>query len=196
MELQDYPWTNQSLFMQHNLVREYVEGYAQDINEKYDAPRRVTLHLDIEVVRLFHEAHAGLARGVWNLSWKPMTRETSGTYHYSYVIVAVGVYEEPWIPYYEGLSAWREMWGNSVSHAETYRNPDAFGARLVLCFQFRTRSRKLFDHTRLIVPHDVLIVGYQASGFDIANKISTWCPNFGSPQQDRLKVECLLTLCL
>lgn len=136
MELHDYPWTNQPLFMQHILVKKYLRDYAQDIEEQYKRLGRVNFPFNVEVVRLFLEPFPGkcgnLAGGIWNLSWKSLSRKTSGTctYHYSYAIVAVGVYEEPWIPYYEGLSAWREMWGNSISHAKTYRNPDAFRGKV------------------------------------------------------------------
>ncbi|KAI3399625.1 hypothetical protein diail_6266 [Diaporthe ilicicola] len=131
MELQDYPWINQPLFMHHNLVQEYLEGYAEELQQQwYD---QVQIDFNTEVVRLFHEPCVG--------------RETA-TCHYGYVVVASGVFDEPSIPHYQGLSIWREQYKDSISHAKTYRNPDAFRGK------------------------NVLIVGYQASGFDIANKIA------------------------
>ncbi|KAL2291941.1 hypothetical protein FJTKL_10643 [Diaporthe vaccinii] len=47
------------------------------------------------------------------------------------------------------------------------------GGRSVPGFQFQTRPSETLNHKRLIISQNVLIVGYQASGFDIANKIST-----------------------
>ncbi|KAG6359038.1 hypothetical protein INS49_012558 [Diaporthe citri] len=145
MELQDYPWTSQPLFMQHDLVHEYLAGYAQDIQQKCNS--RIQFHFDTKVVRLFHKAYAG---GHWELTWESVLTAESGTSQFLYVIVAIGLYDEPSIPDYEGLATWRELWRNSVSHAKSHRNPDAFRGK------------------------NVLIVGYQASGFDIASKISTY----------------------
>lgn len=125
MELQDYPWTSQPLFMQHNLVQEYLAGYAQDIEQKCNS--RVRFYFDTEVVRLFHESYAG---GHWKLTWESVLTGESGTSEFLYVVVAVGLYDEPAIPHYEGLATWRELRRNSVSHAKSYRNPDAYRGKV------------------------------------------------------------------
>lgn len=136
MELQDYPWTSQPLFMQHNLVQEYLEDYARDIHETFKS--RVRFGMDLEVVRLFHESYAG---GHWELTWKSVLTGKSGTETYLYVVVAVGVYDEPSIPFYDGLSMWRQMWQDSVSHAKTYRNPDAFRGKVSFNFPVSDKNK-------------------------------------------------------
>lgn len=121
MELQDYPWTNQPLFMKHNLVQAYLAGYARNIEEHCNG--EVRFYFDTEVVRLFEFSLAG---GHWELICKSVITGGSITRPYLYVVVAVGVYDELSIPPYEGLPAWVDMWKDSVSHAKTYRSPDAF----------------------------------------------------------------------
>ncbi|KAG8168800.1 hypothetical protein KVR01_001549 [Diaporthe batatas] len=145
MELQDYPWTNQPLFMHHSLVQKYLEEYSRNIQKEFH--RQIRFNFGTEVVRLYHESYAG---GHWELTYQS-SKATTGekaTRQYIFVVVAVGVYDQPFIPYYEGLSEWREVWKGSVSHSKSYRSPDDFEDKRVL------------------------IVGYQASGFDIANKIA------------------------
>lgn len=140
MELQDYPWTSQPLFMQHNLVQEYLAGYAQDIQQ--ECKRRVHFHFDTEVVRLVHETYLG---GFWELRWKSVFTGESHTCKFLYVIVAVGLYDEPVIPHYEGLATWRELWRDSVSHAKSYRSPDAFRGKVSFkVSSFRHNPPKLF----------------------------------------------------
>lgn len=125
MELQDYPWTNQPLFMQHNLVQQYLAGYAKDTQQKGNS--RVRFHFDTEVVRLFHESYAG---GHWELTWKSVLTGASTTSRYLYVVIAVGVFDEPFMPSYEGLPAWREKWEGSVSHAKSFRDPTNFRGKV------------------------------------------------------------------
>ncbi|KAL1875431.1 monooxygenase [Diaporthe australafricana] len=152
MELQDYPWTTQPLIMQHNLVQEYLQGYAREIQEKWRG--RVRMYFNVEVLRLFHESYAGqlfaksFSGGHWVLTCRSVLTGQSAIRDYLFVIITIGVFDEPSIPRYDGLSAWRDLWKGSISHAKSYRSPDAF------------RGKR------------VLIVGYQASGFDIANKIA------------------------
>lgn len=121
MELQDYPWTTQPLFMKHKLVQEYLEGYYQDIQKKCNG--RVRFNFDTEVLRLFHESYAG---GHWELSCRSVLTGEEATRRYIFVVVAIGVFDEPFIPHYEGLSVWRQTWRDSVSHAKSYRHPRVF----------------------------------------------------------------------
>ncbi|POS73928.1 hypothetical protein DHEL01_v207674 [Diaporthe helianthi] len=147
MELQDYPWTNQPLFMHHTLVQQYLEGYSRNIQTNF--PGRIRFIFDTEVVRLCHESYAG---GHWELTYRfarlGSLRGEKSTQRYIFVVVAVGVYDQPFMPYYQGLSEWRELWKGSVTHSKFYRSPHEFEDKRVL------------------------IVGYQASGFEIANKIA------------------------
>lgn len=138
MELQDYPYTTQPLFMPHNYVREYLEGYYRDIHQKLNS--RVHFHFDTEVVRLFHESYAG---GHWVLTWKSVLTEETATSQYLYVVVAGGPYDKPWIPQYEGLSAWREKWANSISHAKSYRSPDAFKDKVSSMFSLSWTNQEV-----------------------------------------------------
>lgn len=125
MELQDYPWTTQPLFMQHDLVREYLEGYAQEIqHESYGLLR---INFNTQVVRLLYERCAG---GYWELTCKSVITGQSATRRYPYVVVAVGVFDEPLIPSYEGLSEWKKIRENSLSHAKEYRDPKTFKGKV------------------------------------------------------------------
>lgn len=137
MELNDYPWTTQPLYMQHNLVQQYLEGYVQDIKEKCKI--RVEFYFDVEVVRLYHESYAG---GHWNLTWKSVSEGFSANYDYLYVIVAVGVYEKPFFPDYGGLSTWMAYSRDSISHAKTYRNPNAFRGKVSYIFPISDTVQK------------------------------------------------------
>lgn len=125
MELQDYPWTTQPLFMKHNLVQEYLAAYARDIEENCSS--EIRFYFDTEVVRLFEFSFAG---GHWELICRSVLTDESVTRPYLFVVVAVGVYDEPSIPRYEGLKEWKETWKGSVSHAKSYRNPDAFRGKV------------------------------------------------------------------
>lgn len=146
MELQDYPCTTQPLFMPHNYVREYLEGYSQHIREECNG--RLHFHFDTEVIRLFHESYAG---GHWVLTWKSVLSGDIASSQYLYVVVAGGAYDEPWIPHYEGLRAWKEKWANSISHAKSYRSPDAFKGKVSSMFSLSGKNQYGPEHTKLTI---------------------------------------------
>lgn len=104
-------------------------GVPRRVRWKYrrELQRPSPIFFDTEVVRLFEFSFAG---GHWELICKSVLTGESITRPYLYVIVAVGVYDEPSIPRYEGLATWIETWKDSVSHAKTYRDPEAFKGKV------------------------------------------------------------------
>lgn len=49
---------------------------------------------------------------------------------FGFVVIAVGVFEKPFVPYYAGLEAWRRVWPDSMSHAKTFRDPAAYSGKV------------------------------------------------------------------
>lgn len=167
MELQDYPWTSQPLFMQQNLVQEYLTGYAQDIQQNCGS--RVKIWFNSEVVRLIHVSNAG---GHWELTWKSVLTGASTTSRYLYVVIAVGVFDEPFMPSYEGLPAWREKWKGSVSHAKSFRDPTNFRGKV------RPMSQSQLQTSIFFLTHDTDCSAERShcriSGIRIRYRVGNW----------------------
>lgn len=116
MELQDHAWTHQPLFMSHSLVYRYLLDYAKQM------PPNVQIRGDKEVVHVYYEQPTGL----WKLTFRDVSTGTRVTKGYRAVVVAVGVFDKPFVPDLRGLREWNQQWPDSLSHSKTYRNPESF----------------------------------------------------------------------
>lgn len=128
MELQDHAWAHQPLFMSHSLVYSYLLDYAKQM------PRNVQIRGDKEVVDLYYaEATEG-----WKLTFRDVSTNTTVTKDYRAVVVAVGVFDKPFIPELGGLREWSQRWSGSLSHSKNYRNPDNFRRKVSMSLGLST----------------------------------------------------------
>lgn len=120
MELQDHPCNDQPLFMSHQQVLKYLKAYAK-------ATSGDDLHFrsDKEVIDV-HFDKSGPNPGVWHLTTKDVSTGSTLIEDFDGVVVAVGMFDKPYHPEYEGLEDWRRQWPEHISHAKSFRNSKAF----------------------------------------------------------------------
>lgn len=164
MELQDFPFNKQPIFMSHKLVLRYLQEYRKTI---YD----VRFRSDKEVIRVYYSKDSSTdAAGVWHLTTRDVSTGLQVEKVFAAVVSAVGVFEKPFMPPYEGLEEFEKRWPDSVSHAKSYRGVKPFRGKVSLASRLGIFSRRIDDG---IDSHQkVLIVGFGASGFDIARQVS------------------------
>lgn len=122
MELQDHRLENQPLFMSHDRVLEYLKDYSKTFPS--DSLR---LRTDKEVVDLYYEkSRTEPEGGVWQLTSRDISTGSKLTREYDAVVVAVGMFDKPYILDYKGLEQWKTRWPETLSHAKTYRSPKPF----------------------------------------------------------------------
>lgn len=126
MELQDYPWSDEPLFMPHHMVNQYLSRYAREMVSL----NNLRFQLGTEVVDLYYTNPNRAGTGHWCLTSKALVTGSMAFDEFGFVVVAVGVFEKQFVPYYAGLEAWKRVWPDSMSHAKTFRNPEAYRGKV------------------------------------------------------------------
>lgn len=185
MELQDFPWARQPLFMSHRDIFKYLLDYAKQL------PPNVQIRSDKEVVDLYYEDQEQVvdgkkkpknqggfpttwsAGGRWKLTFQGVSTRLVVTKNFGAVVVAVSVFDKSFWPpgLAAGLRAWEERWPGSISHSKTYRSPKPFRGKVSRGLLLSTLGRVVTWLTHE-TKQKVVIVGYGASGFDIAQKLT------------------------
>ena len=88
-------------------------------------------------------------RKSWLVESKELQSGKNERTMYDAVVVASGHYSVPYVPTIPGMQEWDQNYPGTISHSKTYQRPQHFAGK------------------------KVLIVGYAASGRDIASQIST-----------------------
>jgi cation diffusion facilitator CzcD-associated flavoprotein CzcO len=122
MELQDYRWKDQPLIMPHHMVHQHLLGYA----EYLFCLNNLCFQMDTEVVDLYYTRPSRAGTGYWRLISRSLVTGSMAFDEFAFVVIAVGVFEKPLVPYYAGLEAWKRVWPDSMSHAKSFRNPEAY----------------------------------------------------------------------
>ncbi|KAH0537426.1 hypothetical protein FGG08_005779 [Glutinoglossum americanum] len=148
MKYSDLPFSIEvPLFPPYEVVKEYLEEYANDI--------RHLIHFSTQVLDVRPLDSRNSDEGNYHEIWRVKTRK-SGTQledvrDYDAVVVAGGNFDVPYVPDICGLAEWNEHYPGIATHSKAYRKPDYF------------KGKK------------VIIVGNSASGLDIGNQIATAC---------------------
>lgn len=127
MELQDHPFDRQPLFMSHENVLKYLQDYSKTIHD-------VRFRSDKEVTRLYYttDANATNQESIWHLTTRDVSTGLEVTKNFRAVVAAVGVFEQPFTPDFEGLKDWKEIWPGTISHAKEFRSASRFRGKVSL----------------------------------------------------------------
>ncbi|KAF2648884.1 FAD/NAD(P)-binding domain-containing protein [Lophiostoma macrostomum CBS 122681] len=121
MGFQDLDWPQDSqLFPKHETVLEYIEKYAEDIQD--------LVSYDTQVVAI--EPCTG------DESWEVCTRElrsgTETTETYDAVIVANGHFIIPYVPDIPGIREWNAKHPSTITHSKYFRTAEEFSDKKVV----------------------------------------------------------------
>lgn len=97
MELQDHPHETQQLFVAHECVLKYLKDYSKTI---FGAALRVMS--DKEVIDLYYKK-SDLGIGAWHLTSRGVSTGSKLEKEYDGVVVAVGMFNTPFIPDFKGI---------------------------------------------------------------------------------------------
>lgn len=112
------------MFMSHKLILRYLQDYRKTI---YD----VRFRTDKEVVHLYYSEDPGTdAAGAWRLTTRDVSTGMQVEKEFAAVVSAVGVFDRPFVPRYEGLEEFGKTWPGSVSHAKSFRSAKPFSGKV------------------------------------------------------------------
>lgn len=121
MELQDYPYEKQPLFMPHDRILKYLKDYSKTISGD-----DLRLRSDREVIDLYYEKSDSKDPGVWHLTSRDVSTGLKLERDFEGVVIAVGMYDKPYMRDYDCLKKWKDRWPETLSHAKAYRAPKTF----------------------------------------------------------------------
>lgn len=137
MAYKDFPFGQDvPLFPTHDQILSYIEEYSKGV-EQY-------INFDTEVVS------AEAVKDGWSVTSRHLTSGDETTEVFDALCVAVGSYDQPFIPDVTGLKDWNSKHPGSIIHAKSYDEPA----------QFEKSG-------------NILVVGNSASGADIAYQLAT-----------------------
>lgn len=126
MEFSDFPWDDNipgaEVFPSHEVVQEYLGRYTDEFN--------LQIEYGTEVVDLH-----GATR-IWPYRWRLQTKATGDSKprpnhkFFDRVVVAIGNFDKPFMPAYEGLAKWQAAAPESISHAKAFRDKKDFRAKV------------------------------------------------------------------
>ncbi|CEP21518.1 unnamed protein product [Cyberlindnera jadinii] len=137
MAYNNYPFPKDTpLFPTHSQILDYIVDYSKGIEDRVKFNTSVTKVTPVD--------------DKWAVTSHDSVSDQLETNIYDAVCIAVGHYEQPFIPDVEGLAQWHEKFPTSILHSKSYDEP----------LQFKN-SR------------NILVVGNSASGADIAYQLAT-----------------------
>nr|QFR37233.1 flavin-containing monooxygenase [Cyberlindnera americana] len=139
MAYKDFPFPKEvPLFPLQEQILEYIQGYSKKIEEY------VRFDTEVTSVNWLTDDNQ------WEVKSRSLDTDLITTEKYDAVAIAVGSYDQPYIPDVPGISQWGTDHPGSIIHAKTYDEPSQF-----------SKSR------------NILVVGNSASGADIAYQLAT-----------------------
>lgn len=111
-----------SLFPSHEIVRRYLDAYAEPLADI------ITLSTKVVSVRKVETE----GRNVWELQSRQLGTDELSTSYWDAIVVANGHYNEAFIPSITGLDAWVDARPGMVSHSKHYRRPEDFEGKKVI----------------------------------------------------------------
>ncbi|KAH0565209.1 hypothetical protein GP486_001392 [Trichoglossum hirsutum] len=148
MKFTDLPFPRGTqLFPPHEVVKQYVEEYANDVRHLINFSTQV---LDVRPLGS-HDSSEVSCHEVWRVKTRKSGSQLEKLQDYDAIVVASGHYSVPFVPDIRGLAEWNEDYPGAVTHSISYRRPDHF------------RGKK------------VIIIGNAASGTDIGSQIAVVC---------------------
>jgi cation diffusion facilitator CzcD-associated flavoprotein CzcO len=107
------------LFPRHEVVRQYITGYAEEIQDLISFQ---TLVLDI----------SPLADNKWEVTVRDLQTNSESKHVFDAVIIASGHYSDPYIPDIPGIREWNRIYPGAISHAKFYRRPEEYKNKKVI----------------------------------------------------------------
>ncbi|KAH6686754.1 thiol-specific monooxygenase [Plectosphaerella plurivora] len=111
-----------SLFPRHQVVKKYLDDYAE--------PLKPILSLSTQVLSAKKIPVTG--RRVWEIKTRNLQTQEISEAHFDAVLVANGHYNDAFLPDIPGLNAFREAHPGSILHSKHYRNPDHYRDKKVI----------------------------------------------------------------
>ncbi|TDZ39467.1 Thiol-specific monooxygenase [Colletotrichum spinosum] len=111
-----------SLFPPHQVVKRYLEDYAEDLK---DAIKLSTQVLSLKKVQIGSQA-------CWEIETRDLKTDESAKAHFDAVMVASGHYNDPFIPDIPGLADFDKAHPGIISHSKFYRNPSQYENKKVV----------------------------------------------------------------
>ncbi|KAH7362154.1 thiol-specific monooxygenase [Plectosphaerella cucumerina] len=111
-----------SLFPRHQVVKKYLDGYAE--------PLKPLISLSTQVLSVKKIAVAG--KRVWEIQTRNLETKETTVGHFDAVLVANGHYNDEFLPDIPGLDAFRAAHPGSILHSKLYRNPDQYRDKKVI----------------------------------------------------------------
>ncbi|KAH7021305.1 thiol-specific monooxygenase [Microdochium trichocladiopsis] len=108
-----------SLFPPHQLVRQYLHDYAEEL--------KPILSLQTQVLSITRSAESG-----WDVRVLDLKTKQERTTRFDAVLVASGHYNDPFIPNIKGLAEFDKANPGSISHSKFYRRPDQYAGKKVI----------------------------------------------------------------
>lgn len=133
MAYTDHPFpTDIPLFPPHGVVREYLHGYARDLEPMLSLQTQV-LSISRATATTSTTSSSSVsysgARG-WDVRVLDLQTQQERTTRFDAVLIASGHYNDPFIPDIEGLAEFDKVHPGCVSHSKFYRRPDEYAGKV------------------------------------------------------------------
>ncbi|OAA53392.1 Flavin monooxygenase FMO [Cordyceps fumosorosea ARSEF 2679] len=113
---------NTALFPHHEVVKRYLEVYAEPLSNVISLSTRV-----VSVRKIEREG-----RDVWEVQARLIKSEEPSTSYFDAIVVANGHYSDTFIPSISGLDGFVKTYPGLVSHSKKYRRPEQFKNKKVI----------------------------------------------------------------
>lgn len=114
-----FPETS-SLFPRHEVVREYLESYAKELEPM--------LSLGTQVLSIKKTQNTSRAR--WEVEVLDLKTDKRRIEEFDAVMIASGHYNDPFIPEIKGLAEFNRIHPGCISHSKFYRRPDQYADKV------------------------------------------------------------------
>ncbi|KAH8695537.1 putative flavin dependent monooxygenase [Talaromyces proteolyticus] len=111
------------LFPEHAVVKEYLQGYAEDI--------RSFISFQTQVVNVSPLQMASGDKG-WKVTVRDIRTNNDSTHHFDAVVVANGHYSDPYLPDIPGIEHWNKVYPGAITHSKFYRRPEEYRDKKVV----------------------------------------------------------------
>ena len=153
MKHSDKPLEDNQLFPSRETILNYLEEYAQDIQDLVHFQTQVT------DVRLLNDE----CQASWLVQSKDLRNSNLSSKTYDAVIVANGHYTVPHIPSITGMKAWNEAYPGIINHSKHYRRPSPYTNKKVLVVGNSASGTDIASQIATVSLHPLLLSSHSKS---------------------------------
>ena len=153
MKHSDKPLEDNQLFPSRETILNYLEEYAQDIQDL------VHFQTQITDVRLLNDE----GQASWLVQSKDLRNSNLSSKTYDAVIVANGHYTVPHIPSITGMKAWNEAYPGIINHSKHYRRPSPYTNKKVLVVGNSASGTDIASQIATVSLHPLLLSSHSKS---------------------------------